>query len=144
MKIRLVCTSKGFVLENDDDYEAKRLLKVGHVYEANIVHQRNTQFHRKYFQLINCAWELIGEQKQEFFHNNKNGFRKTLEVSAGHYDMLYSPERKEWLQVPKSIAFDKMNEKDFSSMYERVKDVLYTFFIDSDNRQLFEEQLKYF
>ena len=29
-------------------------------------------------------------------------------------------------------------------MYERVKDVLYTFFIDSDNRQLFEEQLKYF
>lgn len=144
MKIRLVCTSTGFVLESDEDYEVKRLLKNGSVYEATITRQRNPRFHRKYFQLINCAWDMIGEKWQEFFRCSKDGFRKTLELSAGYYDVIYSPARKEWTQIPKSIAFDKMDEGDFSSMYERVKDVLYTLFIDENNREQFEEQLKYF
>lgn len=144
MKIRLVCVNNGFVLESDTDYELKRKLKNGSVYEATIKLARNVKFHRMYFALINCAWENIGEKWQTFFGNNKDGFRKTIEVASGHYDTIYSPARNEWVQIPKSIAFDKMTEEEFGTLYERVKDVLYSFFLNNVSKADFEEQLKYF
>lgn len=144
MKIRLICVADGFRLETDADYEKKRLLKIGQVYEASIVKVRNPKFHRLYFQLIRCAWDAVGEQWQSFFNYSAEGFRKCVEVAAGSYDMMYSPARNEWVQVPRSIAFDKMSEEEFSTLYDRVKDVLYDFFLKNVDKHEFEEQLKYY
>ena len=58
--------------------------------------------------------------------------------------MIYSPVRKEWVQTAKSIAFDKMSEEEFSSLYERIKEVLFNFFITETNKEHFEQQLSYF
>lgn len=143
MKIRLVCVAEGFRLETDDDYELKRQLKIGEVYEATIVRSRNPKFHRLYFQLIRCAWDNLGERWQTFF-GNREVFRKTLEVAAGHYEMIYLPSKREWVQVPKSIAFDKLSEEGFSMLYERVKDVLFTFFYNNVEQHEFEQQLKFY
>ena len=54
---------------------------------------------------------------------------------------MWSPVRNEWLQVPKSIAFDKMAEDELSKLYERVKDVLFSMFLGNVNKDEFEEQL---
>ena len=144
MKINLVVTSDGFKPCEDDDYEKKRTLKRGTVVECTVKEYRNYQFLKKYFALINCAWEYLSEDQQRFFHDNKDSFRKTVEISAGNCEPVYNRTRNEWLDVPKSISFDRMTESEFSQMYERVKDVLYNLFLMSVNREEFENQLKWY
>ena len=144
MKLLLLNTASGLIPCYDEDYDEKKKLKKGVTYEATIKLVRNPQFLRKYFALINCAWEYLTEAQQVFFKNNKEVFRKTIEVAAGHCELHYSIERREWLEIPKSISFEKMDEAEFSTLYERVKDVLFEIFLKSVNREEFENQLMYF
>ena len=144
MKINVVCTAMGLVPFNDSDYDEKHKLKVGKVYEVTIKEARNIRLHRLFFALINCSWEFLGEWRQEFFHNDKDAYRETLTIAAGYYEPFYSPTRQEWLEKAKSIAFDKMDETEFSELYERVKDVIYKVYIPNDLKDEFEQQLKYF
>lgn len=141
MKIRLVNTSTGFVPETDEDYEVKRKMKIGRVYEATIKEVRNPKFLRMYFALIKCAWEYLTDAQRQFFYDNVDSFRKTVEIAAGHCEPVYNRTRNEWLDMPKSIAFDKMTESEFSVLYERVKDVLFTLFISNVNKDDFEKEL---
>ena len=92
MKIDLVCTANGFVVASDEDYDKKRKLKIGKVYSVDIKQHRNYELHKKYFALINCAWEYLSEGKQSHFGNVDN-FRKTIEVIAGYFDELLSRRR---------------------------------------------------
>ena len=144
MKLKLVCTSDGFRVADDNDYEQKRKLKKGAVYECTIKEVRNVKFHRLYFALINCAWSFLTESQQEFFRNDSETFRKTVEVCAGHYEPCYSVSRREWIEVPRSIAFDKLDETSFSELYEKIKDVIYQLFIVPERRDEFEQQLRFF
>ena len=142
MELNLVCTDSGFRVADDNDYEQKRKLKKGAVYKCSIKEYRNYRFHRLYFSLINCAWEFLTEQQRDFFKEDVEVFRKCVEVAAGHFEMHYSVARHEWLQIPRSIAFDKLNESDFSDLYSRVKDVLFNTFISEDRRNEFEYLIK--
>lgn len=144
MKFNLVCTGEGFVPCTDEDYEKKKTLKRGAVYEVTVKEFRNYQFHKKYFSLINLSWEYLSEEQRNFFHDNTDAFRKCVEVAAGNYEPVYNVKKREWTEVPKSIAFDKMSESDFSNLYERVKDVLFEMFLGSVNQEAFEQELKWF
>lgn len=144
MKINLVCTSEGFMPATDSDYELKKTIKKGTICECVIKEFRNYNFLRKYFALINCAWEYLTEEQQAFFYNNKDSFRKSAEIAAGHCEQVFNRTRCEWLEIPKSVAFDKMTESEFSSLYERVRDVLYRLFIPDVNKQEFDKELQYF
>ena len=97
------------------DFEEKKKLKIGEVYEATIKRPRNLSFHRKYFGLINLAWEYQNEIAVEHFKHSIELFRKTVEMAAGWCEPIYSIARKEWIEVPKSIAFDKMDCSPLSS-----------------------------
>jgi len=144
MKITLICTADGFKPATDEDYEQKKSIKNGTVCECVIKEYRNYKFLKKYFSLINCAWEYLTEEQQEFFYGSKDSFRKTVEISAGHCEPVYNRSRNEWLDMPKSVAFDKLTEAEFSQLYERVKDVLYQSFILDVNKDEFEQNLRYF
>ena len=144
MKLNLVVTSEGFRCATDDDYEKKRTLRRGTVVECTVKEYRNYNFHKLYFSLINLSWEYLTEQQREFFHDSVEAFRKTVEVAAGHYEPVYNVVRKEWVETPKSIAFDKLCESDFSKLYERVKDVIFNMFIPEISKEEFEEQIKWF
>jgi hypothetical protein len=141
MKFHLVNTVQGLIPATDDDYEKKHSLQLGEVYEVSIQLSRNYEFHKKYFKLINVAWEFMREDQHSFFRENKNSFRKTIEIASGHYERVYSIKRKEWLEVPKSIAFNKMGAYEFSELYERVKDTLYNSVLRGISREDFEEVL---
>jgi len=141
MKIKLLNTVSGLKPLYDSDYDEKKKLKIGEVYEATIRLQRNLQFHRKYFGLINCAWEYQNERVIEHFKNNIELFRKTVEVAAGWCEPVFSIDRREWIEVPKSIAFDKMDNAEFTELYERVKDVLFKYFLKDISVEKFERNL---
>ncbi len=141
MKLLLLNTTEGLKPCYDEDYDNKKKLKLGVVYQAEIKKARNVEFHRKYFKLINLSWEYQNEGVVKHFKNNVDLFRKTVEMSAGHCDTIYSITRSEWIETPKSISFDKMDEIEFQTLYENVKDVLFSVFLKKISEEEFMKNL---
>ena len=81
MQFYAVNTAAGLVPAYDDDYEQKRRLTIGETYKIKVTKARNLQFHRKYFALINCAWEYLPERAVAHFGTVEQ-FRKTCEIAA--------------------------------------------------------------
>lgn len=125
MKLLVTNTPRGLVPCGDDDYEAKQKLKLGQIYSVEVKVVRNVDFHRKYFALIAYAWEFLNEQEVAAF-KNKEGFRKSVEVAAGHYEPYYDLATQSYVHVPKSISFGSMDNAEFSDLYSRVKDVIFS------------------
>ena len=137
MELRLLNTPSGLKPLYDEDYDQKKKLKIGEIYKAKITIARNINFHRKYFALINCAWAYQNERTTKHFKNNVESFRKTVEIAAGHCDTVYNLSLKSWVDIPKSIAFDKLKQEEFEDLYERVKDVLFTTFLKGIDEEEF-------
>lgn len=143
MKILLLNTDMGLVPYGDDAYDQKKKLQRNRVYQVDIkeVKPRNLEFLRKYHKLISVAWDYLNEQQQTFFHDNRELFRETVEIAAGNCERFYDIKRQTWLERKKSIAFDTMKEDEFSDVYERVKDVLMTYFLNTISEEEFTAQL---
>lgn len=125
----------------DDDYEAKSKLKIGDVYKVTIKKARNYELLKKYFALIKCSWEYLTDQQQAFFNNSKESYRKTVEIAAGHFDLVYSIQRKEWVEQHKSIAFDKVDEFQFREIYDNSRRVIFDVFLRHVSQDEFEKNL---
>ena len=137
MKLRMVNTPRGLVPYGDDDYEEKKKLKVGETYSVDVKVIRNLDFHRKYFALISYAWEFLNERETATFKTKEN-FRKYLEISAGHCDVIFHPRLQEFVEIPKSISFSSMDNASFSELYIGVKDVIFSIIGSRTNEQEFE------
>lgn len=140
MKLLVVNTPRGLVPLGDDDYEEKKKLKLGQTYSVEVKVVRNVDFHRKYFALIAYAWEFLNEQETERFKDKEN-FRKYIEIAAGHCEIIFHPRLQEFVEIPKSIAFAKMDNTAFSDLYERVKDVIFSIIGDRVTQEEFERLL---
>ena len=140
MKLLVVNTPRGLVPLGDDDYEEKKKLKLGQTYSVEVKVARNVDFHRKYFALISYAWEFLNEQETERFRTKEN-FRKYVEVAAGHCDVIFHPRFQEYVEIPKSISFGKMDNAEFSDLYKRVKDVIFSIIGNRVSQDQFERLL---
>ena len=143
MKLFVKNTISGLVPCDDNDYDEKKKLKLGEVYQVTISRPRNYEFHKKYFALINCAWECLNEKQTEFF-KDINNFRKTMELNAGHCETIYSIERKEFIEQVLSISFDKMDNDEFESLYNRVFDVILKYPLKNISQEDFVNNLSNF
>jgi len=126
MKILVRNTIEGLVPLFDEDYDNKKKLKLGQDYKVQITKARNIDFHRKYFALINTGWEYLNEEQAAFFHNSKEGFRKSVQIAAGYFEKVYSINRNEWIEESISISFDSMDEFEFRELYQKVRDIIFT------------------
>ena len=140
MKLLVVNTPRGLVPLGDDDYEEKKKLKLGQTYSVEVKVARNVDFHRKYFALVSYAWEFLNEQETERFRTKEN-FRKYVEVASGHCDVIFHPRLQEYVEIPKSISFGKMDNTEFSNLYRRVKDVIFSIIGNRVSEQEFERLL---
>lgn len=140
MELFLMNTAQGLKPMYDEDYDEKKRLRIGQVYKAKIVVPRNIDLHRKYFSMISCAWDLLTEKARVFF-GNKESFRKTVQVAAGYCERVYNLDMKSWMEIPRSIAFDKMNGDEFEELYRDVREVLLTVFLKHITIEQFEETL---
>lgn len=140
MRFLVVNTPRGLVPCGDDDYDEKRKLKVGATYSVEIRVARNVEFHRKYFALISYAWEFLNEQEIEAFRT-KDGFRKAVEIAAGHYEPQFDLATRSYVHVPKSISFSSMDNAAFSDLYDRAKEVIFTLIGSRVGRAEFERLL---
>lgn len=124
MKMNLLCTPQGLVPLYDRDYDLKKKLKVGQTYVADVKVVRNLSFHNKFWALLNAAWSLLPERTSNGFRSLE-GFRAYVIVAAGFYDVYFNPRLKEFVEIPRSISFEKMDEIEFSDLYDRSKDVIW-------------------
>ena len=140
MRLLVVNTPRGLVPFGDDDYEEKKKLKVGQTYSMEVKVVRNVDFHRKYFAMISYAWEYLNEVEVERF-KTKDNFRKYLEITAGHCDVIFHPRLQEFVEIPKSISFSSMDNAAFSDLYGRVKDVIFSIIGSRVSEEEFEHLL---
>lgn len=128
MEIHLVRTSLGLQAYSDEDYELLKKVKVGTIVKAKIVQPRNVKFHRKFFALINAAWDCLTEQQRTNLRS-KDTFREQLLITSGFSEPLFDINGQQFLERAKSISFAKMDEPSFNEVYNRVLDTILTLLI---------------
>ena len=143
MKIDLKCTYNGLIPMYDEDLEEKKKLKIGEIYQAEIKLVRNIDFHKKYFALLNCAWSLQSEARQIKFKTFEL-FRKSVQLAAGHCEVIYSHSHKDFIEIPKSISFEKVDNAEFEEIYKSVRNVIDTVFCKGISIEDFEKHLSNF
>lgn len=144
MKVNLLNTAHGLVPEYDDDFQEKKKLIVGEVYTVEVQKPRNPEFHRKYFALINCSFDKLNKKQSAFFDNNKETYRKSLELSAGYSTRVFSFPLSEWIDTPRSISLEKMNEDDFLDLYNKVMNIIFTSVLKNLSEEEFRKSLAHF
>ena len=114
MKIYVKNTLNGLIPLYPADLDEKKRLKLGQEYEVEIKHPRNSQFHRKFFALVNIGWENT-DLDMPF-----EVYRKYILMKAGYFKIYQTP--KGVLYEADSISFANMDQMQFEEVYSRVLD----------------------
>ena len=119
----IVCFKAGGALVPADE-QARQVIarmKTGAGVKMRWDHFRNVRFHRKYFAMLNFAydnWEMPDlKYKGLSVEKNFDEFRRNLTVLSGFYKPVYLINQNVRL-IPKSISFANMEENEFINLYE--------------------------
>jgi hypothetical protein len=122
------------VPEYTGDYDKLAKIKSGETYKFVITKPRNIKFHRKYFALLN----LVFDNQDKF--DNQEDMRLYLQMKAGFYKRIETGTGS--MILPVSISFGKMDEFEFSEVYNRVMDQV-CLFLDIDSESIEREIINY-
>jgi len=95
-------------------------LEVGELFTYSVWFPRNPKLHKLHFAVIKAVFDA-----QEQF-SDPSELRKWLYVGAGYCDVLPGPKGR-MVAVPKSIAYDKIDDAEFSDLHRKVVDFLREF-----------------
>lgn len=126
-EIHLTRSAHGLVPSTDEAVELLQKIKIGTPINATIVKPRNGKFHRKFFSMLDVAfqnheWPEVETQWGKATVSSEL-FRKYVIVKAGHYKASLTP-KGEVRAEPKSISFSSMSEAEFSKLYNDVLNVI--------------------
>lgn len=110
MDIFLTRTLAGLVPADDQAKEVVRKWKMGETLKCSVRKPRDYQNHKHYFALLNLTF--ANQDKYTSFEH----FRKAVQIAAGHVDELITLEG-ELLLMPKSIAYDALDEVEFQKVF---------------------------
>jgi hypothetical protein len=96
--------------------------KQGQVIEVDATRPRNTPFHRKYFALLNYAYENWDIEEIDAT-KNFDRFRDDITILAGYYEKYYRTDGSVRIEA-KSISFAKMEQQEFDALYSKTLDIL--------------------
>lgn len=121
-------SQSGLLLPDDaDTSDFIKKLKDGAIIRADFKKMRNPAFHRKYYALLNFAyenWEPTAQTyKDQVVEKNFDRFRKDVAILAGFGFPTYNI-RGEMRMEAKSISFASMDEMEFSALYEKTITVI--------------------
>lgn len=112
-------TERGLVAVSEEDENKLAKIPLGKVVKIAFGSQRNLLHHRKYFKLIQVAWDYQPQTVRDFY-KDKEIFRKTIELACGHCDVIYDISNERFVEIPRSISFESMSQEDFSELYNKV------------------------
>jgi hypothetical protein len=120
-----------------DEGELKKLPK-GQPLRVKVTRIRNVDHHRKYFALLNYAFDVweppVAFGEHEFTsgkfdsdlvqpEKNFDRFRKDIAILAGFYEATYRINGDVRLEA-KSISFGNMDQDEFDKLYDKTIDVI--------------------
>lgn len=110
------------------DIEWVQKLKPGRLVEVSISQPRNYIFHKRFFALLNFAfdyWEPVEvEWKGVKAEKSFEVFREQVTILAGYRDVTYNLDGSVKVTA-KSISFAKMDDQEFHQLYKSVFNVLW-------------------
>jgi len=112
-------------------------LKIGAVYKHEVKKPRNYNFHKKYFSLLNLAFD--NQEK----YDSREAFRSAITMQAGWYN-THTSLNGVLMFSPKSISFAKMDDSDFSELYEKTVTIILKYVLPGcERKDLAEMVLSY-
>lgn len=146
MKFYLTKNKAGIYPLTESDREALNMIEYGESFECKRVNQRNPLFHRKFFALLQLAWDNLPEQFESYFPRQQkvpDEFRYEVIKRAGYFEK-YTNLKGVVEYKAKSIAFDRMKEEEFQALYSAVIDVIIKYFIPDLDRDILEHEIMNF
>jgi hypothetical protein len=120
MDMRFIVLPGGAVVPEDDaTLAAVQKFRNGDVIHADFKKARNPRFHRKYFALLNFAYDHWEAEQEKSFEQ----FREDLTILAGYYDKRFRLNGDMVLR-PRSIKFGNMDDIEFERLYSKTVDVI--------------------
>lgn len=102
-------------------------MKVGAGVRAKVSKTRNTFFHRKFFALLNHAFDAWEPAQKEYkgiaIQKNFEQFREDVTILAGFYEMNVRLDGSIRFSA-KSISFASMSQDEFENLYSAVINVI--------------------
>ena len=107
-------TVSGFVPDTDEDREKLARVKLGEAIRVKFTKpdQRTLGQHKRGFAFLRATFNL-----QDYFESEKV-YREWITIKAGYYEMYVAPDSGSVQFRPKSWAWDKMGEQEFTKMIQ--------------------------
>lgn len=150
MAVELYMRRVGTDLKPVDELSTQEMmeLKSSQVYRCELKQPRNYEFHKKFFALLNFAFEhwdcqpTINRYGQ--VEKNFDQFREDITIKAGYYEQHWRLDGT-FRVVAKSISFANMGEVEFSKLYKSacnvvIKHVLANYTLDDLEQALVEAE----
>ena len=145
MKINLVkVAGKLIPAMEEDQKKMQKAFTEGEVIEVSIKKSRNYKFLKKYWSLLNLVFENLPENfalviEDQFYIPipTVNELHYQIKMKIGLYEKKLTWGGNTALQI-KSIAFDKMDELEFSEFYDKVFDIITNHFLVGSRREEIE------
>lgn len=143
MKILCVVTENGLVPKYDSDREEFSQLKRNTDVLVEVGQKRNYEFHKKFFALLRLTYDNFPERMEDKLNvHSVEDLRTRLKIDLGLYKVSHYGNQS--VIVPKSIAFDKMDETEFEKFYKMsVNHILKNYLKGVTNEQIEEEIWKF-
>ena len=121
---------------------------------GNFTKPRNYKYHKKYFSMLNTAFDMwdapnVVEYQGVTYETEKEfeEFRKWLIIQAGYYKIVLRPDGTSDLQ-PQSISFASMEEDGFAKLYSNTVSAIIKHVIpdngdEAEYMALFQQILQY-
>ena len=102
-------------------------LKLGAGVTGTFKKQRNHAFHKKFFALLNLAYDAWEPEVKEYrglkVQKNFERFRKDIIIACGYYDVTVNLKGDVRAEA-KSISFGKMDDYEFAELYSKAINVI--------------------
>lgn len=119
----------GLVPMDDEASMQLQRIRNGSVVRADYKERRNGQFFRKWWALVDVAFDLWSDKVN---HGNPNSatrmcretFRKQLICRTGRFTNVFNLDGETFTMVPHSLQWSKMTEDEFHKLYHDTLDVI--------------------
>lgn len=128
-------TLRGWEPADEQAAEACKRFKVGDVVKSKLVKPRNYKHHKMYFGLLTLTFD--NQEKYTSFEM----FRKAVQIAAGHVEEIITLEGEVIFQA-KSIAYESLDELEFSVVFSETMKVCAKILGDMDLHELEMEVLR--
>lgn len=119
MQVKVTMFKDGACLRpyDDDAEELLARMSTTEIVEVDIRQLRNPMHHRLFWDMVNKAYPNTTD------FPTRESFVQYLKLMAGHAD-LYTLTDGIVVRKPRSIAYDEMDETEFSLFHDRVRDYI--------------------